>query len=77
MKPRPGRLWLFFYGRPRRGFPWLIVGVLLAVLVLAVIFAIPGGADVSRAVVIVVGGLLLGAACTLAVVAVVAPRKRR
>ena len=77
MKRRPGPLWMFFYGRPRRGFPWLLVGVLLAVLVFGVTFAIPGGADVSRAVVVVVGGLLLGAALTLAVVAVVAPRRRR
>ena len=77
MKRRPGPLWMFFYGRRRRGFPWLLVGVLLAVLVFALIFAIPGGADVSRTVVIVVGGLLLGAAVTFAVVAVVAPRKRR
>ena len=29
-KKRPGLLWRFFYGRRRRGFPWLLVGVLAA-----------------------------------------------
>src|SRR2546430_15091578 len=49
-KKRPGALWLLFYGRRRRGFPWLLVAVLAAILVLGLFFAIPGGADVSRAV---------------------------
>ena len=27
-RKRAGRVWMFFYGRPRRGFPWLIAGTL-------------------------------------------------
>src|SRR4029077_14225017 len=49
-KKRPGRLWLFFYGRQRRGFPWLLVGLAVAIFALALSFAIPGWADYSRAV---------------------------
>src|SRR5260370_20421393 len=45
---RPGRLWLAFYGRPRRGFPWLLVGVFVAVLALCLAFAIPGGGAAPR-----------------------------
>ena len=45
---RPGPLWMFFYGRPRRGFPWLLVGIVVAIGVLSLTFAIPGGADVWR-----------------------------
>ena len=77
MKPRPGRLWWFFYGRPRRGFPWLLAGVLVAVVVFALIFAIPGGADFSRTVAVVAAGLLLVTAAVLAVLAVFVPRRRR
>jgi len=50
-KKRPGLLWRFFYGRRRRGFPWLLVGVLAAIVFLGLFFAIPGGADISRAAV--------------------------
>jgi hypothetical protein len=39
---------MFFYGRPRRGFPWLLCGVVVAVAVLSLTFAIPGGTDVWR-----------------------------
>ena len=45
---RPGPLWMFFYGRPRRGFPWLLAGIVVAIGVLSLTFAIPGGADVWR-----------------------------
>ncbi|TMD78795.1 MAG: hypothetical protein E6I82_00590, partial [Chloroflexi bacterium] len=61
-KKRPGPLWLLFYGRRRRGFPWLLVAVLATILVLGLFFAIPGGADVSRAVAGVVFGLLIAGA---------------
>ena len=75
-KKRPGALWLLFYGRRRRGFPWLLVAVLAAILVLGLFFAIPGGADVSRAVAGVVFGLLIAGAVVYAVIAVLRPRRR-
>jgi Na+/melibiose symporter-like transporter len=75
-RKRPGAWWLFFYGRRRRGFPWLLVGVFAAVLVLALLFAIPGGSDLSWAVAGVAFGLLIGGAVVLAVVAVLRPRRR-
>lgn len=75
-KKRPGALWLFFYGRRRRGFPWLLVGLLGAILVLGLLFAIPGAADLSRAVAGVAFGLLIVGALVLAVIAVLRPRRR-
>jgi len=74
---RPRRLWLFFYGRPRRGFPWLLAGVVLTVVLLALVFALPGGADVSRLVAAAVFGLLILSALVFAVFAVLRPRRRR
>jgi hypothetical protein len=44
---RPGRLWLFFYGRRRRGFPGLLVAVLGLALVLGLSFASRGGVAIS------------------------------
>lgn len=76
-KRRPGLLWMFFYGRPRRGFPWLLVGVLLAVLVLSLVFGVPGESGVARLIALVLGCVLLVGAVALAVVAVVVPRRRR
>lgn len=76
MKKRPGRLWLFFYGRPRRGFPWLLVAIVAAVVLLAAVFALPGGADVSRTIAAAFFGLLLVGALVFAVVAVLRPRRR-
>ena len=68
---------MFFYGRPRRGFPWLLAGVLLAVLVLALLFAIPGGPGISWTVAAVLSGSLIVGALVFAVLAVVRPRRRR
>ena len=76
MKKRPSALWLFFYGRPRRGFPWLLAGIVVAVVLLAAVFAIPGGADVSRTIAAAFFGLLLVGALVFAVVAVLRPRRR-
>lgn len=76
MKKRPGRLWLFFYGRPRRGFPWLLVGVLLAVLVFGLLFAIPGGSDLSRTLGGVALGLLLVGGAGFVVLVAFFPRRR-
>lgn len=76
MKKRPGAFWFFFYGRPRRGFPWLLAGIVVAVVLLAAVFALPGGADASRTVAAAFFGLLLIGALVFAVVAVLRPRRR-
>ena len=44
---RPGRLWLFFYGRRRRGFPGLLVAVLGLAVILGLTFASRAGAAIS------------------------------
>lgn len=75
---RPGRLWLFFYGRKRRGFPGLLVGLLALVLVLGALFGLPHGADLSRfAIVVAVSALVLLVLASLALVAVAAIRPAR
>ena len=66
-KKRPGPLWHLFYGRQRRGFPWLLVVVLVAILALALSFAVPGGAF----------GFLILCALVAAIVAALRPRRRR
>lgn len=76
-KKRPNALWMLFYGRRRRGFPWLLVGVVALILLFALVFALPGGADASRAIAAVAFGLLLVAALVGAIVAVFVPRRRR
>ena len=76
MRNRPGFWWMLFYGRPRRGFPGLLVAVLVTVFLFALVFAIPGGADVSRVVAAIVVGLLLLGALVFAVIAVSRPRRR-
>jgi hypothetical protein len=76
-KKRPGPLWLFFYGRRRKGFPWLLVVVLVAIVVLALSFAIPGGADMWRTVAPFAFGFLILCALVAAIVAALRPRRRR
>lgn len=76
-KKRPGPLWFFFYGRRRKGFPGLLVMVMVAIVVLAFSFAIPGGADMWRTVAPVVFGLLILCALVAAIVAALRPRRRR
>ena len=76
---RPGRLWLFFYGRKRRGFPGLLVGLLVAAVVLGGVFGLPHGADLSRlAIPITIGALalLILAALVLVAMAVIRPPRR-
>jgi Na+/melibiose symporter-like transporter len=68
---------MFFYGRPRRGFPWLLAGVVLAVLVLALLFALPGGPGLSWTIAAVLCALLVVGALVFGVLAVVRPRRRR
>jgi uncharacterized membrane protein YccC len=75
-KKKPGALWMLFYGRRRRGFPWLLVGILVAALAFGLLFALPGGADFSRGAAAALFGLVLAAAIVLAVVAVLRPRRR-
>ena len=76
-KKRPGPLWLLFYGRQRRGFPWLLVVMVVVIVALALTFAVPGGADMWRAVAPVIFGLLLVAALVAAIAAALRPRRRR
>lgn len=76
-KKRPGPLWLFFYGRQRRGFPSLLVVVVIAIVALALSFAIPGGADMWRSVAPVAFGVLILGLLLAAVVAALRPRRRR
>ena len=75
-KDRPGFWWMLFYGRPRRGFPWLLAAVLAAAVLFGLVFAVPGGADVSRVGAAVLFGILLLGALVLAVVAIWRPRRR-
>lgn len=75
-KKRPGPLWLLFYGRKRKGFPWLLVAVMIAVLALAFSFAIPGGADMWRTAAPFVLGFLILSALVAAMVAALRPRHR-
>jgi hypothetical protein len=76
-KKRPGPLWLFFYGRRRKGFPWLLAAVMIAVVLLAFSFAIPGGADMWRAVAPAVFGFLILGALVAGIIAALRPRRRR
>ena len=79
-KRRPGRLWLFFYGRRRRGFPGLLVGLLALAVLLGLAYGVPGGADLSRWVLVLsAGGLLLLIVASLALVVFAwrRPRGRR
>jgi len=77
VKKRPSRLWLLFYGRQRRGVPYLLIGIVLAIVVFALLFAIPGGADYSRAVIGFFLGLLVVAIVAAFVVTLLFPRRRR
>jgi hypothetical protein len=75
-KHRPGFWWMLFYGRRRRGFPWLLAGIFAAAVVFGFLFAIPGGPDFSRGLAAALFGLVLAGAIVLAVVAVLRPRRR-
>ena len=69
---RPSWLWLFFYGRRRRGFPGLLVAVLALTIVLGLTFVSRVGVAISYWIGIgflVAIGLLALAALAVAVVA--------
>jgi hypothetical protein len=68
---------MMFYGRQRRGFPFLLMWVAAGVVLGALAFRLAGGPDVWRAVFPFVVGALLLAALVFAVLAAVWPRKRR
>lgn len=76
-KKRPGALWMLFYGRQRRGFPWLLFWVGVVVLLGALAFRLVGGPDVWRAVFPIFSVVLIGLALVVALVAPFIPRKRR
>jgi purine-cytosine permease-like protein len=76
VKKRPGRLWLLFYGRQRRGVPWLLIAVVVGVVLLGLTFAVPGGADMWRSLAPIVIGVLLLAAIVAAIAAMLRPRRR-
>jgi hypothetical protein len=76
-KKGPGLLWRLFYGRQRKGFPWLLVILVIAIVALALSFAIPGGADMWRAVAPVAFGVFILFALAAAIVAALRPRRRR
>jgi len=74
---RPNALWMLFYGRARRGFPWLLGFVTVAVLLGALSFRVFGGPDTWRAAFPIFVGVLLVGALAFAIFASVRPRKRR
>ena len=73
---KPSFWWLLFYGRRRRGFPWLLAGIAVAALAFGAVFALPGGVDFSRGAAVAVFALAFVGAIALAVVAVLRPRRR-
>lgn len=75
-KRRPSRLWLFFWGRQRRGFPGLLVAVLLLALVLGLTFASRTGAALSYLLGLGLLALIALLAVLALVVAVVALLRR-
>lgn len=75
---RPGRLWLFFYGRKRRGFPGLLVALVVAAVALGALYGLPHGADLNRIfIVLTVSALVLLILASLVLVAVAAIRPPR
>jgi len=78
LKKRPSRLWLFFWGRKRRGFPGLLVAIAATVVLLGLLYGLPGGADLSRyEIVLSVSVLLFLIVASLALVVVAAFRRGR
>ncbi len=79
-KRRPGRLWLLFFGKKRRGFPELLAITLAVLILLALLFGLPGGAELSRyasALSVLLLLLLIAGSLVLVVVAWLRQRGRR
>jgi hypothetical protein len=68
---------MFFYGRQRRGFPWLLVAIVVAVLLLALTFRLPGGPDAWRILAPILAGVLIAVAVVAALLAWLRPRRRK
>lgn len=80
MSRRPGRLWLFFYGRRRRGFPALLVTVLAVAVLAGLTFATRLGAAVSYWIGLAFAagfGLVILGSLAIALFGVLRPRGRR
>ncbi len=80
MKRRPGRLWIFFWGRRRGGAPWLLIGVVALAVGLGLAYAIPAGVNLSYYLglaFLVVIALLAAGSLALALYALLRPRRPR
>jgi len=67
---------MLFYGRRRRGFPWLLAIIVIVVGILSLTFAIPGGAEVWRGLAPIFLVMLI-VAVIVSVFAIVRARPRR
>jgi hypothetical protein len=76
MKKKPGALWLLFYGRQRRGVPWVLIAVMVSLVLLGLTFAVPGAAEMWRSVAPIIIGVLLLIAIVGAIAAMLRPRRR-
>ena len=80
MRRPPGRLWLFFWGRKRRGFPRLLATLLVVVLLGALISKLPRAYDAGFYAglgLLVLLALITVAAIVAALVGVLRQRGRR
>jgi amino acid transporter len=69
---------MLFFGRKRRGFPGLLVGVLGAAVALGALFGLPHGADLTGPVILLaIGVLVLLVLGSLVLVAIAAFRPPR
>lgn len=68
---------MFFYGRRRTGFPWLLVGLIAALLLLALTFGLPGASGLGPVIgLIFIAALVLGTVVAL-IAALLRPRRKR
>jgi hypothetical protein len=75
-KKRPGLLWMFFYGRRRRGFPWLLVGLAAAVALLALTFGVPGAAAFWPSIGLSFVAVLIVGTIVAVIAALLRPRRK-
>lgn len=67
---------MLFYGRQRRGFPFLLIAMLVVIVALAFGFANPQAAEFARDYLGLLFIVLLAGAVLVAFLAVVRPRRR-